>query len=197
MKNVTLYASAISMFLVLGNAAQAGTRDPGVNARQHQQRARIQQGVRSGELTRRETRGLAADQRDIRQLERAYKSDGHLSATERVDLQREQNQASREIFRQKHDGQDRPLVAPSIRDPGVNRRQAHQTARIANGVRSGELTRDEALELRVGRRDTHELEQTYKEDGQLTRDERVDLHQQLNEQSRDIYTEKHDQETRD
>ena len=29
------------------------TRDPGVNQRQHNQRERIQQGVKSGELTRR------------------------------------------------------------------------------------------------------------------------------------------------
>lgn len=196
MKNVTLLATAISAMLVFGSAAHAGKRDPGVNARQHQQRERIQHGVRSGELTRREARGLAADQRDIRQLERAYKSDGRLSATERVDLHREQNQASREIFREKHDGQDRPIAAPGVRDPGINRRQANQTARIANGVRSGELTRNEAHDLREGRRDIRGLEQTYKADGQLTRDERVDLHQELNDQSRDIFAEKHDQDTR-
>ena len=35
--------------------AEAGVRDPGVNARQLNQRQRVQQGVRSGELTRRET----------------------------------------------------------------------------------------------------------------------------------------------
>src|SRR5690242_12732151 len=42
------------------------TRDPGVNQRQHHQRERIQQGVRSGELTRRETRKLVEEQRDVR-----------------------------------------------------------------------------------------------------------------------------------
>lgn len=87
--------------------ADPGTRDRGVNARQHRQTHRIGQGIKSGELTRHEARGLAKDQRDVRQLERAYKSDGSLSGAERRDLHHEQNQASRDIYRQKHDAQQR------------------------------------------------------------------------------------------
>lgn len=82
--------------------AQADVRDPGVNARQQNQHQRVRQGVRSGELTRRETGALAREQRDVRQLERAYKSDGQLTRAERVDLHHEQNQASRHIYRAKH-----------------------------------------------------------------------------------------------
>jgi len=171
------------------------TRDPGVNQRQHNQRERIQQGVKSGELTRRETGRLVEEQRDIRQLERGYKSDGTLTGAERRDLQHEQNQASRDIYRQKHDEQDRPPAA--VRDPGVNERQANQTARVQQGVKSGELTHGEAQDLRTERRDIRDLEHTYKEDGTLTRDERQDLHQQLNQQSQEIYEEKHDDEKRD
>jgi Skp family chaperone for outer membrane proteins len=172
------------------------TRDPGVNARQHQQRDRIQHGVRSGELTRREAGRLAHEQRDIRQLEREYKADGALTGAERHDLHREQNQASRHIYEQKHDAQDRPGAPPATRDPGVNQRQSHQTGRIVQGVASGELTQPEAHELRAERRDIRQLEQDYKSDGALTRDERQDLHQQLNQQSREIYEEKHDEEVR-
>lgn len=90
--------------------AQRRPRDPGVNARQHHQRERIQQGVHSGELTRRETARLREEQRDVRQLERAYKSDGTLTGAERRDLHHEQNQASRHIYNQKHDAQHRPLA---------------------------------------------------------------------------------------
>ena len=89
---------------------------------------------------------------------------------------------------------DRPPAA--VRDPGVNERQANQTARIQQGVKSGELTHDEAQELRTERGDIRDLEHTYKEDGTLTRDERQDLHQQLNQQSQEIYEEKHDDQTR-
>jgi Skp family chaperone for outer membrane proteins len=197
MKKFSAAVLTIAGVLAVVSASQADTRrtrDPGVNARQQQQRERIQQGVASGELTRRETRKVAEEQRDIRQLERAYKSDGTLTGAERRDLQHEQNQASRDIYNQKHDEQDRPPAA--VRDPGVNERQANQTTRIVQGVKSGELTHDEAQELRTERRDIRDLEQTYKSDGSLTRDERQDLHQQLNQQSQEIYEEKHDEEIR-
>lgn len=199
MKRFTTAALVASTLLASGicyGDRTPGTRDPGVNARQQHQRQRVQQGVRSGELTRRETRGLVHEQRDIRQLEREYKSDGTLTAAERRDLHHEQNQASRHIYRQKHDAQDRPAVPGAVRDPGVNQRQQNQVARTAQGVRSGELTRPEAQEVREERRDIRELERDYKSDGTLTKDERQDLHQQLNQSNRDIYEEKHDDEKR-
>jgi hypothetical protein len=197
MKKFSAVVLTLAGVLGVVGASQADTsrtRDPGVNQRQHNQRERIQQGVKSGELTRRETGRLAEEQRDVRQLERAYKSDGTLTGAERRDLQHEQNQASHDIYRQKHDDQERPPAA--VRDPGVNERQANQTARIQQGVKSGELTHDEAQDLRTERHDIRDLEHTYKEDGTLTRDERQDLHQQLNQQSQEIYEEKHDDETR-
>jgi hypothetical protein len=88
--------------------AERGTRDPGVNARQHHQRERVQQGVRSGELTHEEAKGVREDRREIRQKEREYKSDGKLTASERADLHRDQNEASREIYKEKHDDEKRP-----------------------------------------------------------------------------------------
>jgi hypothetical protein len=84
----------------------------------------------------------------------------------------------------------------ATRDAAVNQRQVNQTGRIVNGVQSGELTHDEAQELRDGRREIRQTEQQYKADGALTRDERIDLHQDLNQQSRDIYEAKHNEETR-
>jgi hypothetical protein len=103
----TLVAMAALTVLAAGSAFADGTRSPGVNARQQNQHARIHQGVKSGELTRREAHKVREEQRDVRQLERAYKSDGTLTRRERADLHHEQNQASRDIHRQKHDAQDR------------------------------------------------------------------------------------------
>lgn len=88
-------------------AGAPGVRDPHVNARQARQQVRIAEGVRSGELTRHEARTVRESQRDIRQLERAYKSDGTLTVAERRDLNHELNQSSRQIRRQKHDAQSR------------------------------------------------------------------------------------------
>jgi hypothetical protein len=173
---------------------QRGVRDPRIDARQQVQRERIQQGVRSGELTRRETARAREDQRDIRQLERAYKSDGELTRGERRDLTQEQNQAGRQLYRNKHDAQERQ---PSgVRSPAIDQRQSNQAGRVAQGVKSGELTRPEARELREERRDIRDLERTYESDGTLSRGERRDLNQQLDQNSREIFEEKHDAERR-
>lgn len=175
-------------------AALAGPHGPGVNQRQHNQHARIQQGVNSGELTGREARGLRAEQRHIRREEARYRADGTLTRAERADLHHDLNRSSRHIYGQKDDAQDRPRAA--LRDPGVNQRQHNQGNRIVQGLRSGELTRDEAQVLRQEQRAIRHEEREYRSDGALTRDERKDLHQDLNEASRAIYGEKHDDERR-
>lgn len=188
-----MFGTKSTLFLalvVLPAIAVAGTRDPGVNQRQHNQHERIEQGVRSGELTRGEARRLQGEQRHIRQEERAYKSDGQLTRAERADLHRDLDRASRDIYRQKRDAQQRPPAA--VRDPGVNARQHNQHDRIAQGVRSGALTKDEAKGLRTEQRAIRQEERQYKSDGVLTRAERKDLQQDLNVASRNIYSEKHD-----
>jgi len=191
---MTVVAFTVMSPCVATADTQRGTRDPRINTRQHAQRERIQQGVRSGELTGRETHRATENQRDIRQLERAYKSDGELTRNERRDLTKEQNQASRQLYRDKHDAQDRAPAA--VRDPLINQRQANQTGRVVQGVKSGELTRPEAQELREERRDIRDLERDYKSDRVLTPEERRDLNQQLNQNSREIFEEKHDAERR-
>ncbi len=82
-------------------------RDPGVNARQHRQHDRIGQGVRSGELTKAETKELATEQRAIRKEEREYKADGKLTKDERKDLHQDLNAASKNIYEEKHDAEKR------------------------------------------------------------------------------------------
>jgi hypothetical protein len=101
-----MFGTKSKLFLVLAALpaiAVAGTRDPGVNARQHNQHDRIAQGVRSGALTKDEAKGLRGAQRAIRQEERRYKSDGVLTRAERKDLQQDLNTASRNIYSEKHD----------------------------------------------------------------------------------------------
>jgi len=79
----------------------------GVNDRQQNQSQRIAQGVNSAELTARETRNLARQQRHIARTEAKFKSDGQFTAKERVIVQQKQNRASANIYRQKHDLQNR------------------------------------------------------------------------------------------
>jgi len=195
--------------LALNAYADRDTHDPDVNARQEHQDKRIKRGVKSGELTKHEAKELRGDQRDVKQLEKAYKSDGTLTNAERKDLHHELNQNSKDIYKQKHDGQDRTVggtgvgnpgtsgnASPDTRDPLVNARQQNQADRIQQGVQSGELTKREAGKLREERKDIKQLEQAYKSDGTLTSAERKDMHHELNELSNDIHDQKHDAQTR-
>jgi hypothetical protein len=95
------------MVFALAAAAGAGSAEAGVDGRQAGQRARIAHHVRTGELTAREAARLRAEQARIRLEEHRYRhDDGRLGPWERAELAREQNQASRHIFNQSHDGQD-------------------------------------------------------------------------------------------
>ena len=101
--------SALAAFalLSLSYSASAQTATPGITARQRSEQARIRQGVRSGELTPAEAARLHAREADIRQDKRAAKADGVVTPGERHEIRKDENQASRAIYRQKHDGQER------------------------------------------------------------------------------------------
>jgi hypothetical protein len=182
-----------SVVLLTGRAysAEAATHDPGVNARQREQARRIHQGVKSGELTPAEAKGLRQEERGIRTEEKQFKSDGKLTSAERTKLHSDLNKTSQDIHAEKHDAEVR-----TTHDPVVNARQANQQARIAEGVKSGQLTGKEANRLEHEERNIRVEERTYKSDGKLTPAERKDLNQDLNKTSRDIYNQKHDEQVR-
>ena len=96
----------LSLFVLCASAVSFAA-GRGIDGREHRQQYRIREGVRSGELTRRETERLEAQQARIRVDERFARADGHISPRERARLDREQDRASRDIYRQKHDRQDR------------------------------------------------------------------------------------------
>lgn len=105
MKSLKIIASAILLSLGLSLVATAKPPKPKlktVNNRQHDQKQRIGQGVKSGEVKPWELKGLAKEQRQIANLENRIKSDGVITMKERAKLQKELNQASRHIYRAKH-----------------------------------------------------------------------------------------------
>jgi len=99
---------SLAVLMAVTSAVLAAPRDPGVNRRQHDQQARIHQGVRSGQLTHQEAKSLHAEQRSIRHEERQDKADGKMTAAERKDLHKDLNQASKDIYADKHNADVRP-----------------------------------------------------------------------------------------
>lgn len=117
MKNMSVVAAAVLALATFAASAQTGaasapgTNTPRIDQRQANQEKRIDQGVASGELTRREARKLNRQQAAINAAEDKAKADGSVTAKERHRLHKAQNHASRDIRRQKHDAQDRPASA--------------------------------------------------------------------------------------
>lgn len=79
----------------------------GINKRQRKQSKRIRQGVRSGELTARETVRLGKQQASIQRQKRQFKSDGTFTKGERVTIKKRQHRASKNIYRKKHNDRSR------------------------------------------------------------------------------------------
>jgi hypothetical protein len=78
-----------------------------IDQRQATQFQRIEQGVRSGALTRREATGLRSQFASLTRLERQYRRSNGLSVAERRDLDRRFDTLSRRIRVQKNDRQNR------------------------------------------------------------------------------------------
>jgi hypothetical protein len=102
------FLALIPATLLIAIAALAQTATPGVTERQINQQQRIKEGVKSGELNKRETRRLEMREAKIQHDKKVAKSDGVVTPEERAKLQREENRTSRAIHRQKHDAQVNP-----------------------------------------------------------------------------------------
>ena len=103
-----LFSLAATLLAVASlTTAQAQTHTPVVNYRQNHQRARINQGVASGQLTQREAARMRGRELGLTAQRRAARADGVVTAQERQDLRQTENRDSRAIYRQKHDGQVR------------------------------------------------------------------------------------------
>lgn len=107
---LTLIVFVIGLSIV---ASAQTDRRRGINAREARQQQRIFQGIRSGELTYPEIRRLEREQFRIERVEDRYRSSGDgLSPRERARLEHALDRSSRDIYRQKHDGQDRDRLRP-------------------------------------------------------------------------------------
>lgn len=78
-----------------------------VNRRQRYQKHRVHQGVKSGEITRREGRSIRRSYNRTKRYEKRARADGRVTWRERRKMNRMQNRTSRKIYRKKHNRRDR------------------------------------------------------------------------------------------
>ncbi|MBS1790173.1 MAG: hypothetical protein JST85_20785 [Acidobacteria bacterium] len=108
-----LFVLVVSLGLTVIVEAQTpaptpGKRTPRATRRQGNQQERIGQGVASGELKKGEARKLEKEQKEIQQEKHEARADGTVTGAERKEIQKDQNKASRHIYRAKHNNKSRP-----------------------------------------------------------------------------------------
>ncbi len=188
MKTFLAMAAAVGALML---AAPASAQSYGgwqpINQRQAQLDHRIDQGVRNGDLTRREAATLRAEFNQIARIEADYRRNG-LSNWERADLNRRFDNLSSRIRWERSDRQDRGWTP-------INQRQRQLDARIDAGVRDGSLSRREAVRLRAEFQDIAALEARYRRGGLDSR-ERADLERRFDRLSAQVYAERRDHNNR-
>lgn len=97
---------ALGLLLACAGTALADST-PRIDRMQATQRARIEQGASSGQLTALETRRLVHHERQLARHEARVQADGVVTRGERHRLNRDARRTSRAIYRQKHDLQRR------------------------------------------------------------------------------------------
>ena len=80
---------------------------------------------------------------------------------------------------------------------GQGRNDRGERDGIRRGVRSGQLTREEARRLRQRRRQIREERRTYRSDGSYTRGERREIRRDRGELRRDVRRQRRDDDRRD
>jgi hypothetical protein len=108
MKRIVMSLLCASAVLAIAPAAAQAAPWMSINQRQANLEQRIDQGVRSGELTRREAVRLRSEFGSLNRLEARYRrSGGRLDMRERADLDRRFERLSAQVRSQKHDYQRR------------------------------------------------------------------------------------------
>jgi hypothetical protein len=105
MKIIT--AAAVVAFSSLSLSAFATVSTPRIDQRQAAQQQRIEQGLRSGQLSRREAARLQQGQANIQRMEDRAVADGRVTPRESARIERAQDQEGQRIAREKHDRQVR------------------------------------------------------------------------------------------
>lgn len=78
----------------------------------------------------------------------------------------------------------------------IRHRAVNQHQRIKQGVKSGELTKAEARNLRSNQKDVHQDIKAAKSDGKVTYAEKKDIKRDERKNSRQIYRKKHNERER-
>ncbi len=104
MKSMKIVTAAVIAAFTFPAFAQT-TSTPRIDQRQQNQQQRIDQGVKSGQLNRKEAARLEKGQARIQKMENKATADGKVTAKERARIAKAQDREGRRIIRETHDKQ--------------------------------------------------------------------------------------------
>ena len=175
-------------------ATPAAKPKPTVAQRKENQQDRIAQGVKSGQLTAGETANLETKEAAINGETKADRAanGGKLSAAEKKQINGQQNQVSKQIYKDKHNAN-----TAHYGDNKVGQRRENQQDRIAQGIKSGQLTAGETAKLENQQKGINQQVAADRKanGGTLTASEKKQVNKEQNAASKNIYHKKHNAKT--
>jgi len=167
---------------------------PTIAQRKENQQDRIANGVQSGQLTAGETSKLETKEAAINGETRADRAanGGKLTTAEKQQINKQQKQLSKQIYNDKHNAN-----TAKYGNNKVGQRRENQQDRIAQGIKSGQLTAGETAKLENQQKG---INQQVKADraangGKLTPGEKKQVNKEQNAASKNIYNKKHNANT--
>lgn len=185
-----LIAAVLGVFF----SAASFANDPVVTDTQRNinQQQRIEQGLKSGQLTPREAARLEGEQARIERAEAKAMKDGTVTQEEQRRINAMQNKASQDIYREKHDAQTVNPNNPASRRMAADvQRNINQQKRINAGVKDGSLTTREAAGLEARQARINRMERQAGKDGRINAAEQRRIQKAENHQNRRIYRKRH------
>jgi hypothetical protein len=187
------HKTVLAVVLVMSVAAPVLAQSVGSEVqRDINQETRVEQGLKSGQLSTGEAARLERGEARIDRMESKALKDGNLSSAEAARIQRAQNQESGAINRLKHNEvTGNHNSASSQRMQSDVQRNINQQNRIEQGVQSGQLTNREASRLERGQARVNRAEARAGADGHVNAREQARIQHRENMQSQHIFRDKH------
>ena len=186
----TAIFTAMVMPAAFAQSTSTTTTPPTAQQRKTDQQDRIANGVQDGQLTAGETKNLENKEAGINAEEKTMRADdnGHLTAADRAKVNHQQNRLSNNIYQDKHNAN-----TAHYGNNEVGQRRENQQDRIANGIRSGQLTARESANAEGKEQGiNHEVAgMRAANGGKLTAGDKAVVNHQQNRVSHQIYNKKH------
>jgi hypothetical protein len=177
-------------------ATDPAKTNPSVGLRKDYQQDRISKGIANGSLTTKESGTLEKEESNLNHEETDMRKldNGKLTAADKAALQQQQNKLSKQIYQDKHNAASEKMNMTGK----VGEAQDQQQQRIAQGVKSGQLTSAETnnLENKENAIDKEVAKDRSANGGALTAQEKSQVRAQQNKVSKQIYKDKHNNSKR-